>query len=202
MEAGLSVVHVSLEMNLGTVLGRYDRRLSGLLEKQIAAKRVAVSRKLKSLNLLVASYPAFQLTPSQLLTAISRHGRPDLVVVDYGMIMKSDVDSDLRRFQLAEIYAGLRDLGIRQRCAVWTAIQVNRSAYSKTLSEGDVISLEHIAESFEVGAHADVVVSWNQTLTEHQQGEGRIWLDKNREARSKEQISVHADWQTSTIKEK
>lgn len=201
VEEGLHVLHVTLEMSLPMLWRRYDRRLTKLLEKDIARKFKALSKQLRDVNLVCAHYPAYQLTPKALLSAISKRKRPDLLLVDYGAIMASDKGTEQERFRVAEIYAGLRNIANEFRCPVWSAIQVNRTGVSSSQSEGDFITSAQVAESWMAMAHCDVILTWNQTLGEYQDKRGRLYIDKNRELESGLVDTVHADWSMSYVEE-
>jgi replicative DNA helicase len=194
-----AVYHVSLEMNLPSVWRRYDQRLTGMKDKAISKKFRMLAKQMKGTKLWASSYPSNKLKLSELRHTLMVKGAPDLLILDYGAIMAPEERRDAKRFELGVIYAGLRDLGIEFNCPVWTAAQVNRAGYSTTGSEGDYITLENIAESFEIGHHADVVLSWNQTVDELAEKKGRIWVDQNREAPAKRLLHVNADWEISKI---
>jgi replicative DNA helicase len=201
VQAGKKVYHVSLEMGRRSVLRRYDTSLTGLPPKELAGQAGEQTKKLGASNLWVGSYPANTLSPSALRSMVSRRGRPDLLIVDYGRIMRPDFRTDTPYTQIGDIYAALRDIGIEFDCAVWTAGQVNRLGYGKQDSEGDVITLEQVAESIQIGDHADVVVSWNATRQEIHDHKGRLWVDKNREAEDKVMLHMEADWSLSRLKD-
>ena len=204
MEKGYRVYHVSMEMSTRTVERRYDQRLLKITDREIAAKPVYYARKMSKYKglLWVASYPSKTLSPSGLRSMLTRKGAPDLLVVDYGRIMRPDRVGMSKWEEIGDIYAALRDIGIEFQCAVWTASQVNRKGYEKSGSEGDLITLEHISESIQIGDHADIVVTFNQTQDEYDQKQARLWLEKSRESHDKVEFPVRADWSKSLLQER
>lgn len=197
-ERNFKVYHFTLELSLASTLRRYDHRLTGLSDREIAKKPVKLAQALKGRQLMVASYPENSMKPSELRAVIARKGRPDLLIIDSGMNMVPDRRTD-RRFELSDIYASLRGLAVEFDCSVWSPIQVNRAGYSTTSSTGNYLTPENVAESFEVTHHADVLLTWNQIPEEEQDNTGRIWVHKNREAPSKVAIDVNVDWSISHV---
>lgn len=201
VEQGKTVYHISCEMYVPTIHRRYDQRLTKMKDKEIAATPVELVEAMKKYygKLFVASYPKNSLSPSGLRNVLNRKGPPDLLIVDYGKLMRSDTRRLARHEEIGDIYAALRDIGQEFNCPVWTAAQVNRQGYSQSASEGDVITQEHLAESIQIADHADIILSLNRTSSEQSANKARIWVDKNREGPDGEMINVMADWSRSLI---
>lgn len=203
---GKQVFHITLEMSIPSVLRRYDQNLTGATDKQIAKKFKKYAKDLGKYPMpKIASFPSRRLTPKGLEALIlrerDRHGTPDLVVVDYGMLMDSDHKGMARYEELGEIYAALRDVGDKLGCPVWSAAQVNRSGFEGQRTGGDVITLENISKSFDIGMNIDIAVSLNRTFEEQDNGQARLWVDKNRDAPDNVEIRCEADWTTSTLRQ-
>jgi KaiC/GvpD/RAD55 family RecA-like ATPase len=199
LDAGKKVWHVTLEMGLHSCFRRYDQRLARMPDKELAEKAGKVAKKLKEKDLSLFWYPTNRLTVSQIRSMLSRLGKPDLLVVDYARRMRPDCAGASRWEEIADTYCALRDLAVEFDIGVWTAAQVNRQAYQKTQSEGDVITQEHLSESIGIADSADVIISFNQTRAEKDLGMARLWLDKGREGEDKKEVEVRADWRISLL---
>lgn len=203
MEAGKKVMHVSLEMGYLSTLRRYDQRLSGCRAKDMTPQQAEDLHKKWNglLNVVVA--PAYRLPVSAIESRIERmkpDERPDLVVVDYGMLLSGEGDNDprpeARRHVLGRVYADLRALAIEKHVGVWTAIQANRKGY-----EAPILTSQHVAECFEALQHADVTMSINQTQAEVIGKKLRLWIEKNRDEQSKVLVPFLVDWSRSMMQE-
>lgn len=98
---------------------------------------------------------------------------PDLIIVDYPDLM--EVDIKFQRESLGKIYKDFRGLAIKRNAAVAAVSQINREG------EGaQTLSGKHVAEDFKKMATADVVMTYNQTLSEHALGLARIYVAKGR----------------------
>jgi len=184
--AGRNVVHYSLEMRKKKIAIRYDDRLSGSALKykhtdpekyqRLLDKR---AEKLLRGHLYIQSYPTRSMGVSTIrshLSILASQGfLPDVMLVDYGDIMKPERRKGEMRHEQAGIYEDLRTLAGEFNIAVWTASQTSRSSLSK-----EVITIEDFAESFEKAAIADAAIGFCQTDSEVMERRMRLFLAKLR----------------------
>ncbi len=131
-------------------------------------------------RLIVQEYPMGKATVddiAQHLTAVEAvYGRlPDVVVVDYADLMKSQGKYDQLRHNVSLTYTDLRGLASEFNVLVVTPTQTNRSSVGE-----EVVTIEHLAEAFDKAAIADVIIALCQTEQEEKDGVMRLFLAKNR----------------------
>lgn len=186
--AGFNVAHFSCEMGQVRIGERYDACISGqawgLRGTDTAAYVAAINRVVKDElrgNLLIKQYRTRSLSVSGLRSRLSLlHARgitPDLVIADYGDIMKPERRLGEIRHEQAGIYEDLRSLAEEFHCHVVSATQANRMAVSK-----DVVTMADIAESLEKVAISDAVVAICQTMDERVAGRCRLFAAAMRNA--------------------
>lgn len=187
IENGYNVLHISLENNEKQILRNYDLRLlkkpmdyiKDNVDKSIAA--MFNIKKFRKGRLKVKKYPTKSVTVATLRNYIDQlkvvEGFiPDVIIVDYGMIMKPTREYSEKRSGIENIYEDLRALADDYNCALYTAAQGNRASLSKK-----VVTISDIAECFAIANIADICVALCQSLKEKSQGEMRGFLAKNRD---------------------
>ena len=99
----------------------------------------------------------------------------DLVLVDYGDLLRPISPQREKRNELESIYEELRGLAQEFQCPVWTASQTNRSGLN-----AEVITMESISEAFNKCFIADFICSLSRTIKDKQTNTGRMFIAKNR----------------------
>ena len=157
--------------------------MAGVPVEKIARSWRKYSKRLANLPLMISHHSAYELSVGELRSTLDRLGPPDLLIVDYPALLKQPMTGDATqtRFSIEYNYLMMRNIAGEYGCAVWTPFQSNRAGHQATLSDGDHITKENLAEAYGPSRHADVICSWNQTQAEEDEGEGRIWKDKDRE---------------------
>jgi len=161
---------------------RYDDRLAGpyiRTKKSDPAKyaEIVQARAKKFLNgrLYVKSYPtrssAVSTLRNHLSLLASRDFKPDLLIVDYGDIMRPERRLGEMRHEQAGIYEDLRALAGEFDCACWTASQTSKGALEK-----EVVDMGDFAEAFEKAAIIDAGVAFCQTEAERIDRKCRLFL--------------------------
>ena len=115
---GFNVVHYTLELNERSVGNRYDACISGVSLNHVCTEKDAVLSKTNEVpgKLIIKQYPTKTATVGTLRNHINKLISvkgfvPDLVLVDYGDILKS-AKHEAKRFGLEEIFEGLRALAM------------------------------------------------------------------------------------------
>ncbi len=187
--AGSSRAPRLLKDTFGTVIGLEQEVLGelkglsngkGLLPDVVRGAQTLAQRY----DLRVLEYPPRSLTAVTLESALDRLAResrfvPDLVVVDYGDLMK--VDASNYRLSVGDAFLQLRRIAVDRDLAVVTASQSNRESTRATLvTESDV------AEDFSKIATADWSLTYSQTAAERVLGLARIFVAAGRDAQDKQ----------------
>jgi replicative DNA helicase len=107
---------------------------------------------------------------------------PDLIVVDYAdeltptRMASRDADGEYNSYNsFGDVYSELISIAKDFKCPMWTASQVQRSAYSD-----EVVGMGSVSDSVKKIQKAHVVASLCQNQTEREQGRMRLWVDKVR----------------------
>ena len=100
---------------------------------------------------------------------------PDMVIIDYGDLLRPISGKSEKRHELESIYEEMRGLAQEFDCAVWTASQTNRSGLN-----AEVITMESISEAFNKCFVSDFIFSLSRTVEDKQSNTGRIFVAKNR----------------------
>ena len=153
VKAGKTVVHYTLE--LADTVENID---GTLIVKEYPTKTASVETLRNHIERLIA-----------------RDLKPDLVIVDYGDLLKPVNKNREKRVELESIYEGLRSLAQQFKCPVWTASQTNRSGLN-----AEVITMESISEAFSKCFVADFIFTVSRTIEDKQNDAGRIFVAKNR----------------------
>ena len=198
---GGKVVVYTLEMSDGAVATRADAAFTGLPMSELEEHAEEVAQKLSALYrtygdaLIIKQWPPHVATVTMVrahLGELAATGfRPDLVVIDYGDLMKPGSRYSERRHELAILFEEIRGLAVELDCPLWTATQANRSALKK-----EVVGLEDLSESFDKAMIADVVIALCQTPEEEQMDppQMRLFLAKNRSERKGRIVTIENDF--------
>lgn len=109
------------------------------------------------------------------LDGLERHHNitPDLLVVDYGDLMKHDAKN--KRVEIGLIIEQLRGIGVERNCAVVVPTQSNAAGEKAT-----TVQTSDVAEDLSKMATADTVFTYSQTPAEKRMGLARILAGKDR----------------------
>lgn len=201
------IAHASFELSEDQLLKRYDMRLSGRAAPllQYAPKRFV--QRLRRNHQMVrrgdvrAKYwPTRKCGVNTLrswLDALETADRfqPDLLIVDYGDIMKPERRLGEARHEQAGIFEDLRQLAGERGIPVWTATQANRAAVMKK-----TVRIEDVSESFEKCQIADAVLTFCATPDEIAQKKMRIFLAAMRRSVGEVTINAEYDFEHGFIK--
>lgn len=135
-------------------------------------------RNQKRMQLVIKQFPTGQLTIPMLEAYLDQLERiknfvPDMIVLDYGDLMKLDVAN--MRASMGQLYKDLRGIAVERNTAMVTATQTNRDG-----ADVGVITEKHVAEDFSKIAIADNIISLNQTEAERALGLMRAFVVKAR----------------------
>ena len=180
VKAGKTVIHYTLELNENYVGQRYDSVLTGIPAQNLKNYREDIEAKMLTLkgDLIVKYYPTKSVGVMGLKAHIEKTimlgKKPDLVIVDYGDLLKVNIKKD-KHEALEDLYEELRGMAGEYSIPVWTASQAGRSAL-----EDDIIEADKIASSYGKVMVADFLMSLSRKVEDKMSGTGRGHVIKNR----------------------
>jgi len=201
LKQGKNVVHFTLELADVAVARRYDACLTGYSLNALIEQKEAIFETIKSVDgqLLVKEYPTKSATTTTLKNHLEKIRQNemdiDMIIVDYGDLLRPMRHNSEKRHDLESIYEELRGLAQEFDCPVITASQTNR----KGLNE-EVITMESISEAFNKCFVADFIFSLSRTITDKNSNIGRVFIAKNRNGPDARIYSIFMDPATVTIK--
>jgi RecA/RadA recombinase len=178
---GLTVVHYTLELGDTVVATRYDSCLTGIPLESIFARKDEVYDVIKEIpgRLIVKEYPtktaSTQTIKSHLEKLRTQDINVDMVIVDYGDLLRPTAVRKEKRIELESIYEELRGMAQTYECPVWTASQTNRSGLN-----AEVITMEAISEAFNKCFVSDFIFTVSRTVVDKNNNSGRAFIAKNR----------------------
>jgi replicative DNA helicase len=99
----------------------------------------------------------------------------DMIIVDYGDLLRPVRYLKEKRNELESIYEELRGMAVEYEAPVWTASQTNRSGLN-----AEVITMEAISEAFNKCFIADFIFTISRTIDDKVANSGRLFVAKNR----------------------
>lgn len=191
--AGFRVFYASCEVSDEIIGDRSDANISGVPLKELEAREAEVEREVAKWEsspivgeLIVQAFPIRTLKVSALKRIIKKYQAQgtdfDLIVVDYGDILKPEIQYQDKRFGLAEIFQDLRALATEMNAAVLTATQTNREGTKKAAR--NVTDGTDAAEDYEKVRTADVLITINASPDDKMNGEVVLYFSEMRNAES------------------
>jgi len=181
LKLGKTVVHYSLELADVVVGKRYDSCLTKIPLSQLHSFKEEIYEKVQDIEgtLIVKEYPTKSASTRTLRNHLEklrmRDVHPDMVLVDYGDLLRPISSKSEKRHELESIYEEMRGLAKEFNCCIWTASQTNRSGLN-----AEVITMESIGEAFNKCFVSDFIFSLSRTVEDKQNDTGRFFVAKNR----------------------
>jgi replicative DNA helicase len=182
---------------LGRLTGFDDAEVSPRLFMNDPKIRDKLERRIdkfgtKLENVFIKDFPTGQLTVGQLeayLDGLENTERftPDLLIVDYPDLMK--LDKNNFRLAIDETYKNLRGLGVARNMAVAVVSQSHRAA-----ANAKHVKSDNVAEAYSKVAHADCVITYNQTDAERRMHLARLYVSGGRNDEDKITIVVSQNY--------
>jgi len=201
LKQGKNVVHYTLELSDKAVAQRYDSCLTGFDLNEHLERKDDIFEKIKDVDgqLIVKEYPTKSATTTTLRNHLEKirqnHMEIDMIVVDYGDLLRGVTAVSEKRHELESIYEELRGLAQEFNCSLVTASQTNREGSSE-----EVITMKSISEAYNKCFVADFIVSLSRTTADKNSNTGRIFIAKNRNGPDSLIYSIFMDTGTASIK--
>jgi len=199
--AGKTVVHYSFELQDSVIASRYDSCITGIPLRELFNFKEQILERVQDIegSLIVKEYPTKSASTETLknhLYKLRQRGiEPDLIIVDYGDLLKPVNNFKEKRNELESIYEELRAIAKVNECPLWTASQTNRSGLN-----AEVITMESISEAFSKCFVADFIFSLSRTIEHKNNNTGRIFVAKNRNGIDGIIFSIEMDTSNVSIK--
>lgn len=179
--AGKKVLQFTLELNDVYTGTRYDTVFSGIEPSKHKENYDRLKKAVMAVpgEILIKYFPSKTVNSHKLLAHIHQLDSigfsPDIIIVDYADLLRSNERADARYLELGAIYEELRSVAGELQVPCWTASQTQRSSI-----QDEVIQADKIAESYNKIMTADFVLSLSRTLNDKQTNTGRVHIIKNR----------------------
>ena len=160
---------------------RYDSCLTGVPLNDLYTMKELVYEAVQEVEgtLIIKEYPTKSASTRTLSTHLEklrkRDIKPDMIIVDYGDLLRPVTYQKEKRNELESIYEELRAIAQENQCPLWTASQTNRSGLN-----AEVITMESISEAFNKCFVADFIFSVSRTVDDKNNNTGRVFVAKNR----------------------
>lgn len=195
--AGKRVLHLSMEIRRSMCLLRYDMRIGGYTQGELERNPRLIAKARKKVpvggRLLLWDASHEKVSPNRLEGFLANlEQAPELLVVDYADLMKSDQrygGESGGRFELKEIYQELRRIAAAMEIPLWTASQSNRE--SGRSGEPEVWD---VSEDISKVQTADFVLCVQQTAHQKRQGRMNLVVGATRMSSQNETIPVEVDY--------
>ena len=184
LKQGKTVIHYTLELSDGMTAQRYYSSLTHIYSENLEYSIDEITRKIEGLagkgsKLIIKEYPtkgaSINTLRAHIEKSIANGFQPDMIIVDYGDILKPPQYYKEKRLQLGNIFEDLRGLAGEFEVPVWTATQANRSA-----SEGNVVSGEQVSEDYSKIFIGDFIISIQRKIEDKASKTARVYVIKNR----------------------
>ena len=164
LAAGKNVVHYTFELSENHVGNRYDSRITGIPTKELRSRMVEAEAQLVRFDggqLFIKEDPPKVATINTIKfhmgRLLSNGFSPDLIIIDYGDLMRSRRGYDQKRFELESIFEDLRALSMEMKVPIWTATQSNREGFND-----DVITIDKVGEAINKAMVVDFFGTFSQ----------------------------------------
>jgi len=181
LKEGKTVVHYTLELQDTVVASRYDSCLTKIPLESLASFKEQIYEEVQDISgrLIVKEYPtktaSTQTIRNHLEKLRMRKVEVDVIIVDYGDLLRPVRYLKEKRNELESIYEELRGIAAEYEAPVWTASQTNRSGLN-----AEVITMESISEAFNKCFIADFIFTISRTIDDKVANSGRLFIAKNR----------------------
>ena len=181
IKAGLNVVHYTLELADTVVGSRYDACLTQSPLNSLHGLKDDIYEEITQLSggLIIKEYPTKSASTNTLRNHLERMRKRempiDMIIVDYGDLLRPVSAQKEKRNELESIYEEMRAIAQEYECPIWTASQTNRSGYNS-----DCISLDAISEAFNKCFVADFICTISRNAEQKATRTGNMFIAKNR----------------------
>jgi len=212
---GKKVLFITLEMSDENVAARFLTNILDVTRKEIINNPESIKERVKGFNnntgsLIIKEYPANTTCSNDFIAYIRdlrthKNFIPDIVLVDYLLIMSSD-DSSLSRSDSYQYYKSvtieLRNIAKINHIPVVSAVQLNRSAQQEGKGgTKNTLTSQSISESRAILDNTDNLFTIIQTERDKKENIITLYGDKIRNGPNGQRIKFHMDYEHMKAKE-
>ena len=184
--------------------GELERIVSETVELPFTFDSLAIKEELstrihghhpgRANNIVIKRFPMRSLTVDQLEAFLEmleafHHFVPDMVIIDYPGIMKTDAKN--HRITLGRLVEELRGMSQRRNFALCAVHQGGRAS-----ADTELVKATHAAEDWSVVCTADFVVTYSQTAGEKRFNLARLFVDAARSETDKFGVLITQSYKT------
>lgn len=206
MLAGKKVVYFTLEIDEERIMKRFCSRITKIPQKDLRARSGYVVEELAKFwdktksSLKVKEFMNGATTDSMrsyLYWLDSEQGfKPDVVLVDYGDLVRPSTKQKELRHDQREAYTEMRAMMKEFMVSGATASQCNRESMSK-----EIIRMQDIAEAIDKCMISDHIITKCATTDEERDKKGRLFFAGSRDAETGGIFPIRYDWSICAISE-
>lgn len=209
---GMNVVHYTLEMSEERLGMRYDAISTGLIMKELNAHPDEIKKKYDTIKKITKSRLKMKEFPTGMASVMDIESHlenlklhedfvPDLLIVDYGDIMRSSHKAANLYEEQGWIFRELRGLAVKKDVVVITATQSNRDSLGNDGATKEIIGMHNTADSMEKNRIIDVLFTITQTKSEKDGGQINLYTAKNRNGESNVYAQFNINYGNMQLKE-
>lgn len=203
---GKNVLHITLELSSNMTARRYDKAISGSTYEEMQANPglIELARQKFQAEPMFVDWQYEDHSPADIIPILEscrKMGRPvDLIIIDYLQLMVPDDSRSLRRMERRHLYSFLgkdaRGVAKYAGVPVISAWQVNREG-----AQQDVTEAHHIAESWDIPAHVDILLGLSRTSEEKLRNEMSVHTILSRFESHTKSVKFHVDFSRMKFEE-
>ncbi len=181
LRQGKTVVYYTLELNESYVGLRYDAMLSGISLDKLPTYKEEVKKKLKDISgkLIIKLFPSKSISLIGLKAHFNKlkalNINPDLILLDYGDLLKYEIKGYEKHDALEVLYEELRGWAIEEDVPLYTVSQANKAS-----TQGQQIEGDGMAGAFAKLFPVDFAASINRKAQDKISNTARLHIIKNR----------------------
>jgi replicative DNA helicase len=191
---GLNVIHYTLEMSEDRLGMRYDACASNIAMNMLMSSPDEIKQKYETIKKVTQAHLKMKEYPTSLASILDFEANieqfrlmsfvPDMLIVDYGDIMRSTRKTNNLYEEQGWIFRELRGLAVKTNTIIITATQSNRDSMAADGGTKEIIGMNQTADSMEKNRILDALFSITQTPQEKDAGRINLWVAKNRNGES------------------
>ena len=181
VKLGYNVVYYTLELGEDYVGRRFDAYFTQIPANEVMYHKDVIQETMDKLpgNLIIKEFAPGKAGISSVESHITKCGdlgtKPDLVVIDYVDLLRSNKTNRERKDEIDDIYTSTKGLARELDIPIWSASQVNRQG-----AQDDIIEGHKAAGSYDKMMITDFCASISRKAKDKQTGVGRFHIMKNR----------------------
>lgn len=209
---GYNVVHYSLEMSEDRYGMRYDAISSAISMSELTnkpdeiKKKYDIFKKATKARLKIKEFPTSMASILDIEAHLEQlklydNFEPDVLIIDYGDIMRSTRKTSGAYEEQGWIFRELRGLAVKYNVVIITATQSRRDALTADGGTKDILGMDQTADSMEKNRIIDALFSITQSRSDKDNGVINLWVAKNRNGKANQTLTFKINYSNMQIRE-